>query len=208
MTSPPQRRWTPTLWSRSTRTDRSPNSDPKESAKASALSRELRGIALLLFALFLTGALGAEGFARFAENGGAAVNFGWLGTMLAHPITAFFGWPAAALLPLAPAAHALRLFGRLEESKDRSWMVFLLGLVVILPVALGLTEGGVRQASAWAGLWGSFSAFYLLQLAGPAGAWVLIALAMCGLMAATLSWNPLRVVIGKRKLRTEGVSTG
>jgi len=136
------------------------------------------------------------------------VNFGWLGTMLAQPITAFFGWPAAALLPLAPAAHALRLFGRLEESKDRSWMVFLLGLVVILPVALGLTEGGVRQASAWAGLWGSFSAFYLLQLAGPAGAWVLIALAMCGLMAATLSWNPLRVVIGKRKLRTEGVSTG
>ncbi len=153
---------------------------------------------LLLFALFLAGALAAEGFAQLDGSGDVNRNFGWMGALLAQPITAFFGWPAAILLPLAPAAHALRLFGRLGEKKDRSWMTFLLGLVFLLPVIFGLTEGGVREASAWAGIWGSFAAFYLLQFAGSAGAWIMIALATSALMAATLSWNPIRVVVAKR----------
>jgi DNA segregation ATPase FtsK/SpoIIIE, S-DNA-T family len=127
-----------------------------------------------------------------------------MGALLAHPIALFFGWPAAALLPLAPAAHALRLFGRLGERKDRSWMVFLLGMVVLLPAVCGLAQGGLREATALAGIWGSFTAFYLLQFAGAAGAWILVALSLSALMAATLSWNPVRVIVGTRVVHLDG----
>jgi DNA segregation ATPase FtsK/SpoIIIE, S-DNA-T family len=149
--------------------------------------------------------LAAEGYATFVGGGsGVKGNFGWMGALLAHPIALFFGWPAAALLPLAPAAHALRLFGRLGERKDRSWMVFLLGMVVLLPVIFGLAQGGLRDASALAGIWGSFAAFYVLQFAGAAGAWILMAISLSALMAATLSWNPVRVVVGKRVVHLDG----
>ncbi len=121
-----------------------------------------------------------------------------MGALLAHPIALFLGWPAAALLPLAPAAHALRLFGRLGERKDRSWMVFLLGMVVLLPVIFGLAQGGVREATDMAGIWGAFAAFYILQFAGSAGAWILMAISLSALMAATLSWNPVRMIVGVR----------
>jgi DNA segregation ATPase FtsK/SpoIIIE, S-DNA-T family len=118
--------------------------------------------------------------------------------VLASPIALFLGWPAAALLPIAPMAHALRLFGRLGERKDRSWMVFLLGMVFLLPVVFGLAQGGVREATGLAGIWGAFAAFYVLQFAGAAGAWILMAISLSVLMAATLSWNPIRVVVSKR----------
>jgi S-DNA-T family DNA segregation ATPase FtsK/SpoIIIE len=129
-----------------------------------------------------------------------------VGALLAHPIALFFGWPAAALLPLAPAAHALRLFGRLGQRKDRSYMVFLLGMVVLLPVICGLAQGGLREATALAGIWGSFAAFYILQFAGAAGAWILVAISLSALMAATLSWNPVRVVVGKRVVHLDGTA--
>src|SRR6202008_26689 len=199
-TSPPQRKWTPILWSRSTRNDKSRSSgrNGHDKPSSSALAREIRGIVLLLFAIFLAGALAAEGYTQLHFNGNVRGNFGWIGALLAHPIALLLGWPAAALLPLAPAAHALRLFGRLGERKDRSWMVFLLGMVVLLPITFGLAQGGIRLATPLAGIWGAFSAFYVLQFAGAAGAWILMAIAYSVLMAATLSWNPVRVVVTKR----------
>jgi len=150
---------------------------------------------LLLFALFLAGALGAEGWRMLGGATDARSNFGWAGGFLAMPLARFLGWPAAAMLPLAPAAHALRLFGRLDQRTDRSWMVFLLGLVVLLPIVFGLGEGGLRDATYLSGLWGSFVAFYLLQFAGSAGAWIILLLALSALMAATLSWNPVRALV-------------
>ncbi|MFN2638004.1 MAG: DNA translocase FtsK 4TM domain-containing protein [Gemmatimonadaceae bacterium] len=196
-TSPRPRKWTPILWSRSTRTGKSRSSDQSASG-SSPLAREIRGIFLLLFAIFLAGSLAAQGFAEWNGSGDIRGNFGWMGALLAHPIALFFGWPAAALLPLAPAAHALRLFGRLGQRKDRSWMVFLLGMVFLLPMICGLAQGGLREESALSGIWGSFAAFYVLQFAGSAGAWILVALSLSALTAATLSWNPIRVVIAKR----------
>ena len=77
-------------------------------------------------------------------------------------------------------------------------MAFLLGLVLLLPIGIGLAEGGLREESLWSGLWGSFSAFYLLQFAGPAGAWIILVLGLSALMAATLRWNPVRAVVGAR----------
>ena len=165
--------------------------------RRSALRREVWGIALLLFALFLGGALVAEGIAAM-RGADFRSSFGWMGSLLAGPLVSFFGWPAAALLPIAAAAHALRVFGRLDRRTDRFWMAFLLGLVVLVPVAIGVAAGGIREESLWSGLWGSFSAFYLLQFAGPAGAWIILALSISALMAATLSWNPVRAVVGAR----------
>jgi S-DNA-T family DNA segregation ATPase FtsK/SpoIIIE len=77
-------------------------------------------------------------------------------------------------------------------------MVFLLGMVFLLPVIFGLAQGGIREATALAGIWGAFAAFYVLQFAGAAGAWILMAISLSVLMAATLSWNPIRVVVSKR----------
>ncbi|HEX9084427.1 MAG TPA: DNA translocase FtsK 4TM domain-containing protein, partial [Gemmatimonadaceae bacterium] len=185
-TSPPPRKWTPILWSRSTRTGKSRSSgrNGHDRPSESALAREIRGIVLLLFGIFLAGALAAEGYTQLHGNGNVKGNFGWIGALLANPIALFLGWPAAALLPVAPAAHALRLFGRLGERKDRSWMVFLLGMVFLLPIVFGLAQGGVREATALAGIWGAFAAFYLLQFAGAAGAWILMAISLSVLMAA------------------------
>src|SRR5215203_2909814 len=186
-TSSPVLQWIRTLWSPSTRNDRSPASAPIGSdsplPRSSALRRELWGIVMILFALFLGGALAAQGVALM-RGGDVTRSFGYAGSLLAYPMARFLGWPAAALIPIALAAHALRLFGRLEERTDRSWMVFLLGLVALLPVALGLAEGGMREATAISGLWGSFSAFYLLQFAGRAGAWIVVLLSLSALMAA------------------------
>src|SRR2546430_2717171 len=201
-TSPPPRKWTPILWSRSTRIGKSPNSgrNGHDKPSGSALAREIRGIVLLLFGIFLAVALAAEGYTQLHGPGGGNVrgNFGWIGALLAQPIAQLLGWPAAALLPLALAAHALRLFGRLGQRKDRSWMVFLFGMVVLLPIVFGLAQGGVRDATPLAGIWGAFAAFYVLQFAGAAGAWILMAISLSVLMAATLSWNPIRVIVSKR----------
>jgi S-DNA-T family DNA segregation ATPase FtsK/SpoIIIE len=152
------------------------------------------GILLVLFSVFLAGALAMQGVAMLG-GGDVTRSFGWAGRLLAYPMARFLGWPAAALIPVALAAHALRLFGRLAERTDRSWMVFLLGLVVLLPVGLGLSQGGLREATNLSGLWGSFAAFYLLQFAGGAGAWIVVALSLSALMAATLSWNPVRALV-------------
>jgi S-DNA-T family DNA segregation ATPase FtsK/SpoIIIE len=158
------------------------------------LKRELVGIVLVLFAVFLAGALAMQGIAML-QGGDITRTFGFAGRLLAYPLALLLGWPAAALIPVALAAHALRLFGRLAERTDRSWMVFLLGLVLLLPVALGLGEGGLREATNLSGLWGAFAAFYLLQFAGTAGAWIIVFLSLSALMAATLSWNPIRALV-------------
>jgi DNA segregation ATPase FtsK/SpoIIIE, S-DNA-T family len=136
-----------------------------------------------------------QGITMLRHGGDVTRTFGYAGRFLAYPLAHFLGWPAAALIPVALAAHALRLFGRLAERTDRSWMVFLLGFVVLLPVALGLAQGGLREATNLSGLWGSFAAFYLLQFAGGAGAWIVVALSLSALMAATLSWNPVRALV-------------
>src|ERR1700687_5271499 len=97
-TSPPPRKWTPILWSRSTRTDKSRSSAQNGrdiAPSGSALAREIRGIVLLLFAIFLGGALAAEGYAAFIGGGsGVKGNFGWMGALLGHPLPLFFGGAA------------------------------------------------------------------------------------------------------------------
>ena len=162
------------------------------------LKREIAGIALLLFALFLAGAfLVPPGTAVYESCTAAHGIFGPVGACLRSWSRDLIGIPAALLVPLIPAVHALRLFGRMESETDRSWLVFLIGVVVILPVALGLAreaEQGLVDPAA--GLWGDFIATYAERAFGAVGAWLMLALAASALAAATLRWNPIRAIVG------------
>jgi DNA segregation ATPase FtsK/SpoIIIE, S-DNA-T family len=163
---------------------------------ASEVRRELTGIALLLFAVFLAGAL--------VVGGGV---FGPVGAFLRGYLDAGVGVPAALLLPLIPAVHALRLFGRLARTADRNWLVFLAGTVLVLPVAIGLAHPAPAGTTGpLAGLWGGFAAFYISQAFGVAGSWIVVALAISALTAATLAWNPIRALVAPRPPRLGRVS--
>ncbi|MCY7378250.1 MAG: DNA translocase FtsK 4TM domain-containing protein, partial [Gemmatimonadaceae bacterium] len=124
---------------------------------STGIKRELIGIALLLSAVFLAGAL----LSLALRDLGAGFDMGPVGRILSEPLVAFLGWPAASLVPAVPAVHALRLFGRLESETDRSWMIFFAGVVALLPIAIGLGVNAPRGAYApSSGLWGGFVAFY------------------------------------------------
>src|SRR5918999_4055934 len=82
------------------------------------LRRELTGIATMLFAVFLAGALGVLALAELRSGVDVRGSVGWVGWYLARPLVVLVGWPAAALAPLAAAAYALRVFGRLGPAAD------------------------------------------------------------------------------------------
>jgi S-DNA-T family DNA segregation ATPase FtsK/SpoIIIE len=165
------------------------------------LRRELTGIALLVFAVFLGGALAVLAIAQM--RAGISIidvkaNVGPVGYYLAFPLVALVGWPAAALAPLAPALHALRVFGRLGSDIDRKWMVFFAGVVVLLPIGVGLAlNSPLGDASPFAGIWGSLVAHYWRQWLGGIGAWLVWVLGASALTAATLAWNPIRALVGR-----------
>jgi S-DNA-T family DNA segregation ATPase FtsK/SpoIIIE len=162
-----------------------------------SLKREIAGIALLLFALFLAGAFLVPPDPAAYSCTSAHGIFGPVGACLRSWSRGFIGIPAALLVPLIPAVHALRLFGRMESETDRSWLVFLIGVVVILPIALGLARSvPPGELDAAAGIWGGFFSTYAAKAFGTVGAWLMLALAASALAAATLRWNPIRVLVG------------
>ena len=150
---------------------------------------------------------GGHGFAPWMATpmrGCGAVHgvFGPVGACSRAYLQAFFGVPAALWLPMIPAIHALRLFGRMRETTDRSWLVFLAGSAIVVPIALGLaTVTAAPSPDDVAGLWGNFAAFYLRGFFGAVGSWIVVALAGCALTAATLQWNPIRVLLTPRPPR-------
>jgi S-DNA-T family DNA segregation ATPase FtsK/SpoIIIE len=168
-------------------------------ARKRHLRRELGGIALLLTAVFLAGSLLAGGAAAGQSCSTAGSIFGPVGSCLRAGILLTLGALSAIIVPFIPAVHALRLLGRIEESEDRRWLFFTIGLAAIVPLAAALARGAsidASQVDPYAGLIGSFVAFYLAKALGLGGAWVVIALALCALMAGTLAWNPIRMLIG------------
>ncbi len=192
-----------TATARSSRSERDESGiDGEETSRSDEVRREVAAIALLLFAVFIAGALAVHGYSLLSASPDGQADlrgsFGSLGEALARPITSLLGWPAAVLIPVAPAAHAMTLFGRLDRGTDRSWGIFLFGMVALLPIAFGFALGGAADQNALSGVWGAFAAFYLLRFAGTAGAWIIWLLAVSALMAVTLSWNPVRVLIGRR----------
>ncbi len=170
---------------------------------SSSLKREILGIALLLFAIFLAGALATLGLAEWRTGVSVEASVGAIGSFLVRPLVIFFGWPAAILIPFVPAVHAIRLFGRLESETDRSWMIFFAGLVLLVPVALALSLAPPPPGlpSPGAGIWGGFMGWWWTSWFGSFGAWVVVVLAASVLMAATLSWNPVRAIVGRKAPR-------
>ena len=175
--------------------------DMQKSARRMHLRREVGGIALLLTAVFVAGALlagGTENGQSCTEAGGI---FGPVGACLRSSVLLSIGALAAIIVPFIPAVHALRLLGRIEESSDKRWLFFTVGLALIVPVSAALARGATVDGSnidPLAGLFGSFVAFYLAKVIGLGGAWVVMAIALSGLMAGTLAWNPVRMLIGAR----------
>jgi S-DNA-T family DNA segregation ATPase FtsK/SpoIIIE len=159
------------------------------------LRRELIGVALLLFAIFLAVAVIAGHGAPAGSCTRASSPMGPAGACVRAGLVALVGAPAAFLIPLIPAVHALRLFGRMRSDTDRSWLFFLIGVVLLLPVAIALTMDAGREPSRMAGLWGGFVAYYL-EAGLHWGAWLAVVLAFSALTILTLAWNPIRVVVG------------
>jgi S-DNA-T family DNA segregation ATPase FtsK/SpoIIIE len=172
-------------------------------ASPSLLRREIAGIALLVFAVFLAGALIVLGVAQLRSGVSIRESVGPVGYYLANPLVWFVGWPAAVLAPLAPAVHALKVFGRLNSETDRKWMTFFAGVVVLLPVGVGLAlnvpPGTESQAT---GIWGAFVSYYWRSWFGGIGAWLVWVLAASALMAATLAWNPIRALVGRSETKS------
>ncbi|MGI9090762.1 MAG: DNA translocase FtsK, partial [Gemmatimonadaceae bacterium] len=162
------------------------------------LKREVQAIALLLTAVFIAAAivLHAVGAVR-----GAAVPVGGLGSVgsfVVWMLSKLFGWIGASLLPIALAVHSLRLFGHFAGGRDRSWLLFLLGLVIVVPFGFGIATGGTPdELSPLAGIVGGFPAFYAVKFGGMLGAWLVFVLALSVLTAVTLSWNPIRMLVGR-----------
>ena len=168
-------------------------------AKRSHLKRELGGIALMLGAVFIAGSLLAGGAAAGQSCTAGGGIFGPVGSCLRSTILLSLGALSAIIVPFIPAVHALRLLGRIEESEDRRWLFFTIGLAAIVPLGAALAQGAALDPSnvdPYAGLIGSFVAFYLVKACGLGGAWVIVALAVSALMAGTLAWNPIRMLIG------------
>lgn len=161
-----------------------------------SLRRELTGIALLLAAVFVGGALLLQPLPVGQSCLHVGGFFGPVGACLKQGLLASIGAIGAALIPLAGAIHALRLFGRLQSSTDRSWLVFLFGAAILVPVVAGLATGAPPDATFVAGVWGNFVAFYLTKALGGVGAWIFVFLAGSALMAITLRWNPVRMLVG------------
>ncbi|MBK6308320.1 MAG: DNA translocase FtsK 4TM domain-containing protein [Gemmatimonadetes bacterium] len=155
------------------------------------LKRELAGIALIALALFIGGALLLQDLP--IEGGCLAARgvFGPVGGCLKGALLSVVGEPAAWLLALLPLVHGLRLLGRMQWETDRRWLLFLAGLVLLLPIVVGLATGTERRTDGPAGLWGGFVAFYLGQTLGTGGAWLAVAVLASALTAWSLRWNPV-----------------
>ena len=184
------------------KTETAPAPTPQQiaaQARRRHLGRELGGIALLLASVFVAGSLLAGGAAAGHSCSSAGGIFGPVGACLRSSVLLTLGALSAIIVPFIPAVHALRLLGRIEESEDRRWLFFTIGLAAIVPLAAALARGATIDASQvdpYAGLIGSFVAFYLAKALGLGGAWVVVALALSALMAGTLAWNPIRMLIG------------
>jgi S-DNA-T family DNA segregation ATPase FtsK/SpoIIIE len=187
-----------------------PELTPEALARADRRRRirdEIIGIAFLLGAAFVAGALLAGGAVDGQGCTTTTSIFGPVGSCIRSSILITLGAVAAALVPVIPAVHALKLLGRIRADEDRRWLVFTAGLTAIVPMIVSLARGANLDASnidPLAGFVGSFLSYYLVKAIGMGGAWVVVLIALSVLTAATLAWNPIRLLLGNRSAHVHG----
>ncbi|MBC7895215.1 MAG: DNA translocase FtsK 4TM domain-containing protein [Cytophagaceae bacterium] len=167
--------------------------------------REIAGIALILLAIFLAGALAFQRLDPYASCTDASGVFGPVGGCLKWTLFTLVGAPAAWLVAILPLVHGLRLMRDHPTGTERRWLLFVAGAVVLVPIAVGLGSDNARDPGSWAGLWGGLVGTYTRSAFGTAGAWIVLALLGSALMAWTLRWNPVRLVIGSGEARVRAV---
>jgi S-DNA-T family DNA segregation ATPase FtsK/SpoIIIE len=175
-----------------------------EPPRSNPLARELAGIVLLIFAVFLAGALIFEHAATDRGCTAATGPFGPVGGCVRWGLLGLLGIAGSMVVPFIPLAHSLRLFGKLQARTDRSWLVFTTGLALLLPIATGLARGVTPSTGLLdpvSGLWGGFVGYYIESAIGAAGAWCAVALLFSVLTAITLEWNPVRSLVHFRSSR-------
>jgi S-DNA-T family DNA segregation ATPase FtsK/SpoIIIE len=170
--------------------------------RGAVLRRELLAVAMTLLAVFLAGALVFQHVPASGRCWAATGVFGPVGTFARCTLVVSVGVPGAALIAMALLVMALRIFGHLADDTDApEWGLLFAGVVVLIPIAIGLAIGGDPVDSPYTGLWGSFVAYYLRKAMGPAGAWILFLLGATVLTVATLRWNPIRMLLGPPRFR-------
>lgn len=168
-----------------------------------SLRREIIGIALILLGVFLIGAFAlqpvpAGAGISCAQPGGV---FGPVGSCLKSWMFQLVGAPGAWLIALVPLVKGLALLGRFSEQHHSRWVLLLLGLSVLVPLAIGLASDRPNQSGSYAGLIWGFAAFYLHRAFGTAGSWIVVVLLLSALTAWTLRWNPIRAIVGPSPVR-------
>jgi len=176
----------------------------------SSLRRELSSVALALLALFLVGAL----LFQRPPVGGVCMDatgvFGPVGTFVRCVLVGAVGVPGALLVALACLLVALRLVGRFggASTQDATRAALLGGGVgLLVPIAIGLVNGGAPSGTASSGLWGAFVSHYLHKFLGSVGAWIVWLLGLSALTVLTVRWNPLREMFTPPKRRDRVAST-
>ncbi len=177
---------------------------------ARVLRRELAAIGLTLLSVFIAGALTFQTVPEGGRCLDAVGSFGPAGTYTRCALVMTVGVPGASIVAIGLLIVALTLFGHLRSEDDdaREWGILLVGVVALVPIAIGLALGGEPTASESTGLWGSFAAHYMRKGFGVAGAWIFFLLATSALTVATLRWNPIRMLLGpgRRAARADGES--
>ena len=111
--------------------------------RGAVLRRELTAVGLSLLAAFLLGALI---FQRVPDPGScwdATGVFGPVGTVARCTLVVSVGMPGAALIAIGCLVMALRIFGKLSRESDApEWGVLFAGIVLLVPIAIGLALGG------------------------------------------------------------------
>ena len=161
-----------------------------------SLRRELSGIAGLLIAVFLGGALLFQAVPTEASCFAGRGLFGPVGACAKAGLVSLVGFGGAALITLVPLFYGLHRLGRINAVQERAAIVLAGGCAVLVPVIVALARGPLLSEDPAAGMWGNFAAFYLAKSLGTAGAWIVAVLGVSALTAASLHWNPLRVVLG------------
>ncbi len=167
------------------------------------LRREFAAVTLTLLAVFVAGSITFQRVPPAGHCLDAVGAFGPIGTWARCALVMSIGVPGAALVATGCLFLALTLFGRLQSQTDeaREWGFLIVGVVLLVPIAIGLALGGTTAESSATGLWGSFVAHYLRKGLGPAGAWVAYLAATSALTIGTLRWNPIRVLLGPNPAR-------